>query len=52
MGNGEKMSLRVERSEAWQSQSLRLQLLETLREHFVPCGKAYAKAMTNYLIFI
>ncbi|MEH2128193.1 hypothetical protein [Nostoc sp.] len=30
------MSLRAERSEAWQSQSLRLQLLETLREHFVP----------------
>ncbi|WP_179066255.1 hypothetical protein [Nostoc sp. C052] len=25
----------TERSEAWQSQSLRLQLLETLREHFV-----------------
>ncbi|MEH2086236.1 hypothetical protein [Nostoc sp.] len=30
------MSLRAERSEAWQSQSLRLQLLETLREHFLP----------------
>ncbi|WP_334813431.1 hypothetical protein [Nostoc sp.] len=29
------MSLRAERSEAWQSQSLRLQLLETLREHFL-----------------
>ncbi|MEH2037312.1 hypothetical protein [Nostoc sp.] len=29
------MSLRAERSEAWQSQSLRLQLLDTLREHFL-----------------
>ncbi len=29
------MSLRAKRSEAWQSQSLRLLLFETLREHFV-----------------